>query len=81
MRPSGANDAYPPISSSGPPDGFTIALNLGADGILNVNVNVTTINQAPSTTYNRMLGSMVASIDGGEMMTDGVALFEEFKLV
>lgn len=81
VRPSGANDAYPPNVTSGVPGGFTVELDLGSAGILNVNVTVETVLVDGGTLYSRFAGSMVGSINGGPVIKGGIALFEQFNLM
>jgi hypothetical protein len=44
-------------------------------------VHIKTILQQSTTLYSRWAGSMEGSVDGGEVISGGVALLEEFKLV
>lgn len=80
VRPSGVNDKYPPEVTTGNPGGFTIEMDLGTAGILSVNVTVKSILTEAETFYTRFAGSMVGSLNGGELIEGGVALFEQFKL-
>lgn len=77
MRPTGENSQYPPVITSGDPQGFHIVLDLGSEGILEVNVtNDVTI--ADAILYTRWSGTMSGGVKGGIVYT-GVALYEEFK--
>lgn len=78
VRPS--NSDYPPKANSTSPTGFSVDLDLGLDGVLSVNVIVETILAQGETLYTRWAGSMVGSLDGGQVMKGGVALFEQFNL-
>jgi len=75
------NDEYPPVASSGFPGGFNITLHLGNESTLTARVHIKTILQQSTTLYSRWAGSMEGSVDGGEVISGGVALLEEFKLV
>jgi hypothetical protein len=44
-------------------------------------VHIKTILQQSTTLYWRWAGSMEGSVVGGEVISGGVALLEEFKLV
>jgi hypothetical protein len=78
VRPNGANSTYPPTRSSGNPAGFSIVVDLGDDGTLEVDVsNQTTLLSSPL--YKRWTGQLKGRIRGSEVLT-GVALYEEFAL-
>jgi hypothetical protein len=78
VRPIGANSTYPPTLSSGDPAGFSIVVDLGHDGTLEVEVSdQTTLISSPS--YSRWTGQLKGRIRGSEVLT-GVALYEEFAL-
>jgi hypothetical protein len=77
VRPTGENSQYPPVITSGNPQGFHIELDLGSDGILEVNVT-TNVVLADALLYTRWSGTMVGGVKGGSVYT-GVALYEEFK--
>ncbi len=80
VRPAGANYEYPPSDADGSPDGFSVVMDLGPEGILRANVTVESVLAQGGNFYQRFAGSVVGSIDGGEPITGGVALFEEVKL-
>jgi hypothetical protein len=80
VRPIGANDEYPPSLFSGIPGGFEIIADLGELGSLIVNVTTETTLFNGLGLYNRLAGSMVGSLNGGDLITGGVALYEQFKL-
>ena len=76
VRPTGANSTYPPTLSSGDPTGFHIAVDLGDDGILEVEVsNQYTTVLSPA--YMRWTGQIRGTFQGSEALT-GVALYEQF---
>jgi hypothetical protein len=78
VRPTGANSTYPPTLSSGDPAGFSIVVDLGDDGTMEVRVSdQTTLVSLPS--YKRWTGQLKGGIQGSEVLT-GVALYEEFAL-
>ncbi|KFY46509.1 hypothetical protein V495_02405 [Pseudogymnoascus sp. VKM F-4514 (FW-929)] len=55
VRPTGKNSQYPPKITSGNPEGLHIDLDLGAEGILRVDVKADTV-LADAFLYNRMSG-------------------------
>jgi hypothetical protein len=81
VRPSGVNDEYPPTASSGNPGGFTVNMHLGVGETLNVNVTAVQVVLDGAPLYARWVGTMVGSVNGGAAITDGVALFEEFRMI
>jgi hypothetical protein len=80
VRPWGANDAYPPTYSTGPPQGLAISFDLGAEGALELNVTsyLTVINVE---SYQRQLGSVKGGLKGCKEEYEGKALYEQFKLI
>ncbi|KAH9207554.1 hypothetical protein DL95DRAFT_482702 [Leptodontidium sp. 2 PMI_412] len=80
VRPTGRNSQYPPVITSGNPDGFRIDLDLGAahGGMLSVNVT-TKLAVSDVILYTRWIGTMQGSVSGGPVY-NGIALYEEFKM-
>ncbi|KAJ7639740.1 hypothetical protein DFH06DRAFT_1283962 [Mycena polygramma] len=83
VRPTGQNSTYPPLSSTGPPSGYHISLDLGREGSLELNVTVAAQIAAIPPIYTRSTGRVTGVLTTGahtvEEMT-GVALFEQFAL-
>jgi len=77
VRPTGENSQYPPVVTSGNPQGFHIDLDLGSEGILEVNVTSDVV-LADAILYTRWAGTMSGGVKGGTVYS-GVALYEEFK--
>lgn len=69
VRPIGAN-----------PGDFTVSLDLGSEGILDMNVNATVVLEQLSTVYYRWAGSLEGRLNSGKLILGGVALFEKFNL-
>lgn len=65
--------------TSGNPDGFYIEMTLDGGEVLEVNVT-STLTVSDVLLYTRWIGTMVGGVKGGEVY-EGVALYEEFKLV
>ncbi|KAJ7486776.1 hypothetical protein FB451DRAFT_1228014 [Mycena latifolia] len=86
VRPTGQNSAYPPHISTGNPSGYQIWLDLGEDGVLDMEVRVMAAISPSLDTYTRSMGTITGRLvprgedSGGEVMT-GIALFEQFKLI
>ncbi len=78
VRPSG-NSPYPPKISTPNPSGFTIEIDLGEEGLINMEVTAEAISTAADGLYTEWVGTMNGSVNGGKQMT-GVASFEMFKL-
>ena len=78
VRPSG-NSPYPPKISTPNPTGFTIEIDLGEEGVMNVEVTAEAISLAAGGLYTEWVGTMTGSVNGGKQM-EGVASFEMFKL-
>jgi len=75
VRPTGANDAYPPIPGL-LPTGFQIIYNMGNAGVLEVNItNHEAIVNYPGL-YTRWVGSVSGGIQGQTTYT-GIGLYEE----
>jgi hypothetical protein len=77
VRPTGLNSQYPPVITSGNPQGFHIDLDLGSEGILEIDVT-TQVTVADVLLYTRWTGTMSGGVKGGPLYK-GVALYEEFK--
>ena len=78
VRPTGSNSQYPPVVTSGNPQGFYIEMDLGNGEVLQVNVTATLV-VADVVLYTRWIGTMSGAVAGGTVY-QGVALYEEFKL-
>lgn len=79
MRPTGSDSLYPPTQTSGNPEGFNITLELGYGGSGFLNVTGARIVAGGDGLYTRWIGSIAGEING-EVLTDGVALYEAFAL-
>jgi hypothetical protein len=79
VRPNGVNSEYPPKVSTGNPGGFTIEIDLGKEGVMNVDVKVAAVALQGLTLYTEWVGTMTGNVDDGKQMI-GVASFEAFKL-
>lgn len=78
VRPTGQNSQYPPVVTSESPQGFHIDLDLGSEGILEVDVT-SNVALVGAIIYTRWTGSMTGGVQGGPVYP-GVALYEEFNL-
>jgi hypothetical protein len=77
VRPTGHNNQYPPLATSGSPAGFHITIDLGGgQGTLVADVTTTT-TLAETLLYQRWAGNMTGGVTGGPTYT-GPALYEEF---
>jgi hypothetical protein len=63
VRPTGENSQYPPVVTSGNPEGFHIELDLGIEGVLEVDVK-STLTIADVVLYTRWIGSLSGAISG-----------------
>ena len=79
VRPWGENSQYPPVITSGNPQGFYIELDLESGGVLEVNVKSTLVI-ADVVLYTRWIGTMSGGTQGSSVVYQGVALYEEFKV-
>ncbi|KAF9020615.1 RFC1-domain-containing protein [Hymenopellis radicata] len=82
VRPTGENATYPPGSDTGLPSGYHITLDLGPEGVLEIDATVVE-SLMPLPWYGRFVGNLRGSITpvggaGGDLMS-GVALFEQLK--
>jgi hypothetical protein len=57
-----------------------MVMDLGNHGVLNASLTSMT-DIVINATYSRWAGSLTGSVNGGEVMKDGVAVYEQFKLV
>lgn len=80
VRPTGQNSTYPPVHGSGTPSGFHINLDLGTEGVLNVNVSERLVVLGGEGVYARWVGNMSGIIQGSGVVWEGVALYEEFNM-
>ncbi|TVY26939.1 Tyrosinase family protein [Lachnellula hyalina] len=80
VRPSGGDDQYPPSVSGGDPTGFTIWMDLGDAGALDVNVTMGTVILDGGPSYKRWTASMQGQVRCGQLMTGGMAVLEQFKM-
>jgi hypothetical protein len=80
VRPTGNNSQYPPLISTGNPDGFHIDLNLRNEEVLSVDVTtkLVVVDGAP---YSRYTGTLQGQVNGSSTTYTGVALYEEFKFL
>ncbi|KAF7374730.1 hypothetical protein MSAN_00358300 [Mycena sanguinolenta] len=83
VRPTGNNATFPPTSSSPKPSGYHITMDLGAEGVLDMNVSV--VNQMfDLTEYMRAIAYINGTITppGGKPgpSMGGPALLEQFAL-
>jgi hypothetical protein len=78
VRPVGKNSQYPPVDTTGTPEGYYISLNLPRGQVLEVNVT-TTLVTIDAGTYARYLGELSGGVQGSTVYS-GVALYEQFKL-
>lgn len=77
VRPTGSNDQYPPLVSSGAPEGYEMTIDLGGgQGTLVVHITTTT-TLAEYVLYQRWAGNMTGGVTGGPTYT-GPALYEQF---
>jgi hypothetical protein len=80
VRPTGNNSQYPPVTSTGNPDGFHIDLNLFDEQVLSVDIT-TKLVVADVKLYARYTGTLKGGVKGSSTIYTGVALYEEFKLI
>lgn len=80
VRPWGANDTYPPTTTSGIMQGVEVVFSLDDGTTLSANVTTGTIVMDYSNSvYIRALGEVVGGLEGGETL-EGRAMFEQFAL-
>ena len=63
---------------TGAPEGFSIQLDLGSEGVLDVNVTNEKLILG-GRVYYRWIGSVIGRLNGG-MLMEGIAVLEEFAL-
>lgn len=80
VRPYGANSAYPPHSSTGPPDGFHVDFTLTDGRVFNVTVAAQELIANGHDLYYRWTGNVTGQFDGGRRITRGEAVMEQFAL-
>ena len=80
VRPIGMNSTYPPTSTSGIPEGFSIRWNLGDGGLWVVNTtNASVVVAEAGDFYTRWTGGLTAEVNGE--IFEGVGLWEAFDLM
>ncbi|KAJ9150279.1 Hydroxyneurosporene dehydrogenase [Pleurostoma richardsiae] len=80
-RPWGANDAYPPVFSTGVMQGLEVRFDLGEGETLVANVT-TGLPVVDVGAYVRTLGTVTGAVEGPggcKIVYEGRTLFEEFK--
>jgi hypothetical protein len=67
-------------TTTGTLTGYTLHVDLDSRNSLDFQVHIehVAVNSAP--VYMRWIGSLAGRLNGGEMISNGVALFEEFDL-
>lgn len=78
VRPWGHNSEYPPLATSGPPEGFYVQLDVGSGQVLEANVTGKLLT-VPAVLYRRWVGSLTGGIRGSTVY-QGVALYEQFAI-
>jgi hypothetical protein len=77
VRPTGANNVFPPVSGNDAPGGFHISVNVEGQGTLEVDVtHKVVLTTDPGTVY-RWTGSLSGGFGNGTNWT-GPALYEQF---
>lgn len=77
VRPTGANSEYPPLTTSGNPEGYHIELDLTNGQVLEVNVTTTLVTTDDPGLYSRFTGAISGGVQGSTVY-HGVALYEQF---
>jgi hypothetical protein len=67
-------------ASKGTFAGYALEVKLDSGDVLSVQVHIHQVAVDAAPYYMRWIGSMVGRLNGGEVIKDGVALFEEFDL-
>ncbi|KJZ80054.1 hypothetical protein HIM_00768 [Hirsutella minnesotensis 3608] len=76
VRPRGANSTYPPTLSSGEPEGFTLSIDLGAAGALEIELSrQTTLTLTPN--YKRWIGQLKGGFRNSSTVMTGTAVYEQ----
>jgi hypothetical protein len=78
IRPYGDNATYPPHRSTGPPTGYTVTVEI-PEGRLEVRAEYLYI-VTDAGVYRRFTGVLRGML-GGEVLPEGVALWEQFSLL
>ena len=60
--------------------GYALEVDLGRGKTLDFNVTIVEVVSNAAPVYMRWSGSIAGSVSGGELVTGGVATFEEFNL-
>ncbi|KAH8816911.1 hypothetical protein F5884DRAFT_239232 [Xylogone sp. PMI_703] len=83
VRPTGANDEYPPKPGNPPPGGFAIEIEIDEHGKQTLQANVTLMTTVVDgeTLYYRMLGGMKGRVGKHGPELTGPALYEQFAIV
>lgn len=67
-------------ATTGTLTGYALEVNLVSGDALHVQVNIQQVAVDSAPVYRRWIGTMVGRLNGGNIIKDGVALFEEFDL-
>src|SRR6266536_805663 len=79
-RPKGDNTQYPPVGGTPiPPSSFHVEIDLGSEGVLEVDVGVTTTLFTLPGLFDRWIGTSKGGLKGQELFSSG-AFFEQFTL-
>lgn len=81
LRPGNLTTQYPPSIFGPDPEVFTIALDLGEKGGMELGVTIVNVLADGGPAYKRWSGNMTGRVCCGPIMTGGVAVLEQFKLV
>lgn len=76
VRPTGANDVFPPAVGDSPPGGFHISAEIEGDGTLEVDVTHHNIVLSLTGAYYRWTGTLSGGFGKGTNWT-GPALYEQ----
>lgn len=68
-------------STTGTLTGFALQIDLGREKALNVTITIVQVVDNNAPLYTRWTGSLTGRVTGGEFITGGVAIFEEFDLI
>ena len=80
VRPIGANSTYPPAMGTGPPSGFHIEIDMGTNGIMEIDADSSHLVVSVKGVYFRWTGTLKGGIKGQPSLT-GTAMWEEFLLL
>jgi len=80
VRPTGPNTEYPPTQRSGVPQGFSIEIDLGKEGKLDLTATAKGTTLTNGNLYNGWIGTLSGSLNGGKPILGGAAKFEQFTL-